>query len=378
MDKEKREEAQTKWMAGDTPVIVATTAFGMGIDKPDVRMVLHYDSPEHLEAYYQEAGRGGRDGKPSKAAALYNSSDINRLSDSVLLQFPPEAYLRQVYQSVVEYLQIPIGCEPDKYYPFDVFDFCRKFDLQSNRALHALKLLEREDLWTLSESVHNPATIQFIADRHTIDDLGKFDKNLAYVSVGLLRMYNSIFFFPTPVWESAICSQLKLPREELDTALETLHRMKILEYTKTGEGPHLYFHHYRVDSRYLLIDLNRINQLRKRHEARTNAMIAYLENKTVCRERIILEYFGERPGKDCGHCDICHAKQMNSIQPRNLRNGLLQIISNSEGIQLQSIAGMYPTPVRQDVIALIRELMDDGVIAMHADNSLFVISRKNR
>ena len=236
MNKDKREEAQERWMSNDATVMVATTAFGMGIDKPNVRMVLHYDAPEHLEAYYQEAGRAGRDGKPSYALGLYNSSDIKRLQESIALQFPPEAYLREVYQAVVEYLQVPIGTEPDQYYSFDIIDFCTKFSLHANHAIHALKLLEREGLWTLSESVYSPATIQFITDRHTLDDVGKTHPNLGYLIIGLLRMYNTIFHFPTHVRETAIAKQLKLNKEELIPMLERLHSMGVLEYNKPGEG----------------------------------------------------------------------------------------------------------------------------------------------
>ena len=361
MHKDRREEAQQGWMNNQAHVMVATTAFGMGIDKPDVRMVLHYDAPEHLEAYYQEAGRAGRDGKPAYALALYNSIDINRLQDSIDLQFPPEAYLRKVYQAVVEYLQIPIGCEPDQYYSFDIFDFCNKFHLLPNAALHALKLLERENLWTLTEAVYNPATIQFIVDRHTLDELGRYNKNLAYVTVGLLRMYNSVFYFPTPIRETAICRQLKMKKEELVKLLDQLHNMQILEYNKPTEGPQLFFHHYRVDSKHLLIDLKRISELRKRHQARTNSMIAFLENKTECRERIILRYFGEMPTKDCGHCDVCFSKLDKTMNPKILKDEILQALK-LQPQTLQKIVAGYTPKVSEQAISIIRTLIDDGII----------------
>jgi len=364
MAKEKRDEAQEKWMGNNAAVMVATTAFGMGIDKPDVRMVLHYDAPEHLEAYYQEAGRAGRDGKPSYAYALYNSADIKRLLESISLQYPPEAYLRQVYQAVAEYLQIPIATQPDQYYPFDLSDFCKKFSLQPTHAIHALKLLEQEGLWTLTESVYNPATIQFITDRHTLDDLRVVNPDLAYVTVGLLRMYNTIFHFPTSIRETAIAKQLKMKKEELLPMLEMLDKMEILEYNKPGEGPQLFFHHYRVDSRHLVIDLNRIAILRKRHKERTEAMIAFLENKTICRERILLAYFDEKPVKDCGHCDICRNKQAVKINAKDLRNELLQSLKTQNPQTIPELVAPYPAAIKEDALALLRELIDEGMLSL--------------
>ncbi len=368
MNKESREQAQELWMDNKAPVMVATTAFGMGIDKPDVRMVLHYDAPEHPEAYYQEAGRAGRDGKESLALMLYNSADIKRLRESIVLQYPPESYLRQVYQAVVEYLQIPIGTEPDQYYPFDLADFCRKFSLQANQAIHALKLLEQEDLWTLSESVYNPATIVFTADRHTLDGLANAHPDLHYVTVGLLRMYNTIFHFPTPVRETAIARQLKINKEELLTKLERLNNMELLKYNKPGEGPQLFFHHYRVDSRHLIIDLNRIDILRKRHQARTDAMIAFLENNTECRERILLTYFGEKPMKDCGHCDVCRDKRFVAKSDQELKKDILQSIEEHKRISLPELVAHYPAAAKAQAIRIVREMMDVGEIVL--DNNV--------
>ncbi|MCW3122885.1 MAG: ATP-dependent helicase, RecQ family [Flavipsychrobacter sp.] len=365
MKKEERERAQEQWMEGKSSVMVATTAFGMGIDKPDVRMVLHYDAPEHLEAYYQEAGRAGRDGKSSYSITLYNSSDIKRLHDSTVLQYPPEAYLRLIYQGVAEYLQIPIGTEPDKYYPFDLFDFSRKFSFQPAHAMNALKLLEQEGLWTLSESVYSPATVQFTADRHILDDLGEMYPDLAYVSIGLLRMYNTIFHYPTSVRETAIAKQLKMEKEHVIRALEQLHQMDILEYNKPGEGPQMFFHHYRVDSRHLIIDLNRIHILRKRHEARTEAMISFLENRNECRERILLSYFGEQVSADCGHCDNCRRKNhKGTTDIKELQKELLQVIQQKGSFDIKALIASYPPAIKEDLITLLRSMIDNGTLLL--------------
>ncbi len=360
--KEKRTKAQERWMNNEAPVMVATTAFGMGIDKPDVRTVVHYDAPEHLEAWYQEAGRAGRDGLKSLAVTFYNSTDIRRLEESTELLFPPEAYLRRVYQSVAEYLQIPTGTEPHRYYPFDLIEFAKRFSLAPNQAIHALKLLEREGLWTLTEAVYSPSTVQFITDRHVLDQLASVHPTLRYISVGLLRLFNSIFFYPTPVREAAVARQLKVKQAELVQALETLHKMEIIEYNKTGEGPQLFFHHGRVDSQHLVLDLNRIHTLRKRHEVRTEAMIGFLNNDSTCRERYVLQYFGEKADRDCGHCDICFGKRQIKRTSEARRTSILVSICEGKDTLVMLTADMS-TVEKDAVINLLRKMVDAGELA---------------
>jgi ATP-dependent DNA helicase RecQ len=367
LSREKRDEAQEQWMNNTRPVMVATTAFGMGIDKPDVRNVIHYDAPEHPEAYYQEAGRAGRDGLPAYAVGLYNSSDIQHLAESTAIQYPPEAYLRQVYQAVAEYLQVPISAQPDRYFPFDLAEFCTRFKLNATHAIHALKLLEREGLWTMTEAVYSPSTIQFTADRHTLDNLHRINNRLGYVAVGLLRMYNSIFHFPTPIRETAIARQLKMKKEEVVHSLEQLASMEVLEYSKPGEGPQLFFHHYRVDSRHLTINTRRINELRKRHEERTNAMIAFLENRSVCREQMLLNYFGEESRAECGHCDICRDKNTAPTDKASLKTELLGIITRNKTIGIDNILKAYPIVAKDDIVQLLRKMIDDKEIGLEGN-----------
>jgi len=358
LSREHREAAQEAWMNNEATIMVATTAFGMGIDKPDVRLVVHYDAPEHLEAWYQEAGRAGRDGKPSKAITLYNYSDSKRLKTSADIQFPPESFLRKVYQSVAEYLQIATGTEPDQYYPFDLADFAAKFKLEALPASYALKLLGQDGLWSISDSVRNPATIRFTAERGEIDNLYRHYPDLGYIAISLLRQYSGIFQYPVAIRLPAIANQLKMPQAQIERSIIQLHHMGMLEYRQPKEGPQLFFHHYRVDSRHLIINHDRIRKLRERHEARTAAMLHFLEQQAVCRDQILLRYFGEQPEKDCGHCDICQFKSKTETIPLNVKS-LLAYLQNNGGSTLQDLERAFPA---SNPAALLRELADSGMI----------------
>ena len=366
----KRNAAQQAWMDGTVPVMAATTAFGMGIDKSNVRAVIHYDAPEHLEGYYQEAGRAGRDGYAASALLLYNSTDIKKLEESIALHFPPDAYLRQVYQAVAEYLQVPISAQPDRYYAFDLEEFCKNFNLNTISAAPALRLLGQEGLWTISETVFNPATLLFTADRHVLDDLSNLNPGLHYVCTGLLRLYGTLFHYPTPVRLTAVAKQLKLKKEEVEQAVLQMQHMQLLEYYKSEDGAQLFFHHYRVDSRHLLIDHKRIAALRKRHEERTNAMVSFLKNETECRELLLKKYFNEPPTAPCGHCDVCRKKQNTAqVSVKELRTQVVDKLYTSH-YTMKLLSAQFPVELRELLIDLVREMANNGLLSISETGSI--------
>lgn len=373
MTKDRRETAQQAWMANTVPLMIATTAFGMGIDKPDVRAVIHYDVPEHIEAYYQETGRAGRDGKPAMAVCLYNRTDITRLQNSTDLQFPPEAYLRQVYQAVTEYLQVPIGTEPYRYYPFDLQEFCRNFGLQAVPASHALRLLQQEGLWTMAEAVFNPATVLITAGRREIDQLAATYPDLGMVLTTLLRLYGTLFTYPTVIHTGVIAKQLKIKTALAEQLLDKLDEMEILEYRKPLDRPQLFFHHYRVDSRHLIINMQRIAVLKQRHQQRTADIISYTTGKNVCRNITLLSYFGENSTTDCMHCDICYKRyNTGSIPANTLKDHIIEIIQKGNSATLKDIGSNYPPVIREQLAALVRQMTDEGTLKMQADGSLSI------
>lgn len=368
MSRDKRTSNQKAWTAGNNVVMVATTAFGMGIDKPDVRLVVHYDAPDHLEGYYQESGRAGRDGKPARAVLFYNNIDLNRLQDSVMLNFPPEAYLRQVYQSIAEYFQIPIGTEPHKYYDFDIQDFCSKFKLEAIPALRALKLLEQEGLWTLTDAVYNPPTVLFTIDKRGLDAVIHAHPQLAMLCTTLLRLYGNILHTPVAINMTVVARHIKAGKDMVEHMLLRLQALEVIDYYQPRRGPQLFFHHYRVDSRHLIINLQRIGNLRRLHEQRIKAVQQYLINTKECRNKLLLRYFDEQTTDKCGHCDVCARDNGIAMTEADILKYLSAV-----PVLVQTIADKYPVAIRQQVLALIRIMADERKIKLYADATVSVI-----
>jgi ATP-dependent DNA helicase RecQ len=364
-----RKDIQQQWTRNEIEVIVATTAFGMGIDKADVRAVIHYDLPEDPESFYQESGRAGRDGKEALSLLLYNKQDITKLRSTIELRFPREEYLRQVYQSVAEYLQIPIGTEPNRYYNFDLSAFCKNFNLQSTAAHHALKLLEQEGLWTLSDSIAKKASIFIKASRQEVQDISLSYPELDYVLTGVLRMYGTLFQGETAISVKDIAKRLKLQENEVERALLALEEMDILEYKKPLTGSQIYIHHYRVDSRHLILDIQRINTLRKHYTERVEAMIDYVQNDSQCRTNQLLAYFKEQSPASCGHCDVCLRKQST---PR-FDDKILSLLKDKQKTPVNAVLSHFAPAQRETVLNAIRALADKEQVVLAPDGTITII-----
>lgn len=371
MSHDLRSENRELWMNNKTNVMVATTAFGMGIDKADVRLVLHYDVPEHIEAYYQESGRAGRDGKPALSVLLYNQPDITKLEESTETQFPPYEFMRKVYQSVAEYLHIPIGAEPYRYYDFELTDFCKKFKLNAFTTARALKLLEQEGLWTLSEAVFIPTTVQVLADRAELDNISRRHHDLSLLLTTMLRLYGSLFYHPTPVNIKVIAKHLKIKPPLVIQMLEQLDKMELIQFNQPKDGPQLFFHHYRVDSRTLLINTERINALKQTHLKRTNAMIRYITDNHVCRTRHMLRYFGQRYDANCGHCDVCADMNKTGSDTRSIREAIDSLFESSNEKSIPEICKLLPQYGAADITGTIRQMIDDGVLGIRGSSIVY-------
>ncbi len=312
-----RSEKQKAWMKNSLRVMVCTHAFGMGIDKPDVRLVIHADVPDNLENYYQQAGRAGRDGKKSYAVLLYHEKMLEDLEVLHKSQFPSVDYIRKIYQGLSNYLQVPLGTH-EVAYGFDVQDFLKKFSFQSKMAQAALQELQQEDYITLNDPIFFPSTVHILADRDQLNQFEKEQPSLDPLIKTLLRTYSGICDHPVAIHEKALAFQLKISAEDVLKGLIELHRFQIAKYNPQKETPEIYFNRPRCKSSDIRINEQAYRLRKEQFLKRVEGMMAFVRT-TGCRSVAILSYFGEPNATDCGICDNCVKKQKETLTQTNHR-----------------------------------------------------------
>ena len=310
---EQRSEKQDRWRKNEVRIMVCTNAFGMGIDKPDVRLVLHADVPDCLESYYQEAGRAGRDGKKAFAILLYNDQMLEDLEGLHKIQYPPLEFIREVYQGVTNYLQVPLGTV-DVYYPFDFADFLKRFSFDAKRTNAALQVLGQEDLLSLNETVFKPATACFICEKETLHAFENENPGLEPLIKTLLRTYSGIYDQPVSIREKQLAWLLKWPPEQVLKGLYELHRFQLIDYVPQKEEPQIYFNQPRRKAADVQIDRKAYKFRKEQFIKRAKAMLDYIATPN-CRSSFIARYFGEASPEDCGICDQCLRNREPKLNP---------------------------------------------------------------
>jgi ATP-dependent DNA helicase RecQ len=313
LSQENRNRKQAAWVKGEIAIIVCTNAFGMGIDKPDVRVVVHADVPDCLENYYQEAGRAGRDGKRAYAVLLYEAKDPADLLQSAQAKFPAMDEIRKVYQAIANYLQVPSHSGEGGYYDFDIRDFAKKFELPLPTVVHSLKALEQEDWLHFNEQVFVPPGVQVIADKAYLYAFEKEQPQLEPLLKALLRAYAGIFEYPVPVSETILSRLTGMGKEQLKKSLTELHHFGVIEYRPQKEKPQIFFSRNRIRAEEISLDMDAYRQRKEKHLARLRKMMDYLEEKSSCRSRFIAGYFGDDKVPDCGICDNCLSKKNSAL-----------------------------------------------------------------
>ena len=304
LTQEERNTRQKDWIDNTVKLMVCTNAFGMGIDKPDVRLVVHVDMPDCLENYYQEAGRAGRDGKKSYAVLLYNETDIIELEGLHLQRFPSLEKIKEVYNALVNYLQIPSYTGEYKSFDFRFDEFIQNFKLKSTEALYALKALEQDGWIDFNEKSFSPATVVFTC---TKTELYEFQNNYPKheaLTTTLLRTYGGIFDFPAFVSENLLERLLQVDVNDIKKELQIISSYGIINYTQQNEAPQISFKKNRVPAEDLLFNINNYNKRKELFITRVEKMIAFAKNMS-CRSEYISIYFGDETAKACGICDNC-------------------------------------------------------------------------
>ena len=304
---DSRADRQEKWKTDKIRVMVCTNAFGMGIDKPDVRFVVHFDVPDSPEAYFQEAGRGGRDGKRSFAVLLWNSTDIKRIRQIGTVSFPSLEYIEDIYHKVHAFFQIPYDTGECRQLKFNIDEFCRHYGLQRATAYYAVVYLERTGHWTLSEDIDISTRVQVVVDRNDLYDIDLPDPRMASLLELLMRRYTGLFSYPVPIDEEYVASQIGVQVPGLRQLLYNLALEHVIRYVPCDRATVLFLHHDRLRPKNVNLDPERYEMLKNSALSRMQKMIDYVSQEEVCRSSYLLEYFGQKDSRDCKTCDVCRA-----------------------------------------------------------------------
>ena len=356
---ETRALRQEEWKTGITRVMVCTNAFGMGIDKPDVRFVIHFDVPDSPEAYFQEAGRGGRDGKQAYALMLWNSGDIRRLHQLDTVSFPDRDYIADIYQKVHIFLDIPYEYGELSQHKFDFDAFCGKYRLNRQSAWYAIKYIEKAGHWILSESVDVKTRVMISADRKVLYDYKFDDPLLPRILELMMRRYTGIFSFPTSIDEDFISAKTGLTVPQLREKLYRMSQLHLIRYIPAATSDVLFIKHERLMPGNLDLKPRTYNFLKENQHRRTEAMVEFVTQTEECRSRRILKYFGQTESEDCGNCDICRARKNDERQiERKLMSEL------GEGYCIEDVKRLTGSPetLPPRVLKVLRRLIDSGTL----------------
>lgn len=367
----ERAARQDRWIKNKTRIIVSTNAFGMGIDKPDVRVVIHVDLPENIEAYYQEAGRGGRDGRKSFAVLLYNHTDIKQLTEKVEDSFPEIDFIKHIYQCLANFLKVAVGGGQMASYDFDFDLFISNFKLPKRKTYSALKRLENEGIIEFNEAFFSPSRAMIIINNQELYQYQVKNANMDKFIKTLLRIYGgSLFATFLTINEFVMAKSLRISENEVRLALNALRSYKIIEYIEQNNQPQIVFLTPRMDARNLPIDYKKMAFRKQVEENKSKAMTQYALNTQLCRSQLILEYFGEKNTNTCGKCDVCLAKtKSEEASPLHFKPQILKVLSISD-ISLQELIYSIDPDNEKAVLQDIRLLLDMEEIQYNSKGNL--------
>ena len=348
---DERQLKQKKWMLGETRIMVCTSAFGMGIDKEDVRTVIHYEIPDCLENYYQEAGRAGRDGKKAYAVLLATKADIKKARNLHEIRFPAIAVIKNIYQSIANYLQLPVGIGEGGYYNFNLLEFCNNFKLDLALVTQTLKVLELEGHIQFSENIFLPTQVCFSCSKESLENFEEAYPVFESLIKALLRSYQGIFDNRISIFEKRIAGICKQSIESIQKQLQQLAAMGIIEYLPQKETPQIHFLLNRAPAAFLHIDQDQYLTRKEAFIARINTLLNFAIHPGCCRSVFIGNYFGDLGKTTCGICDYCLSQKKD-----NLDHDKFTSIEQ----QLLTILSKTPIPIGR-ILVLIGEEKEDAI-----------------
>ena len=366
----ERANIQKNWIENKSQVIVATNAFGMGIDKPDVRFVVHLDLPESLEAYFQEAGRAGRDGNAAYAILLCNNFDVVSLKEQFEQKTPSIDEIKQSYQAIYNFYQVPVESGEGLSVSFDMDEVTRNYNLKPITLFNSIKCLEKEGYFSYLDSGYEPSKVMMVMGKDDLYNFQiKFPKYEPLIKV-LLRSYGGLYEQYSHIKEKDVAYRAKISEHELNLQLDNLHKQGVISFIPQTTLPKLIFLQNRLNLKFESIRFINYPILKEKALTRITSVVDYVTEKQICRSRLLLSYFNETDFNDCQYCDVCVEKYKRNLETDE---GLIENIMaelNTNGIGLKELIGKLPTINSSRVHAIINKLIDDGILTIDLDKNI--------